>query len=74
MVGRHAWARDRVERMQLAEENFDDTLPWGTYPPNHCDLARVVDLTFFPTNGRVRLLNYVQIVNPTDHHDKLALM
>jgi len=41
----YAWARDRVERMELAEENFDDTLSWGTHPPNHCDLAGVVALT-----------------------------
>ena len=40
----YAWARDRVERMKLAEENFDDTLSWGTHPLNHCALASVVDL------------------------------
>jgi hypothetical protein len=44
VVGRHSWTRDRVERVKLAEENFDDALSWGTYPPNHCDLAGVVDL------------------------------
>src|SRR5262245_16906796 len=43
--GWHAWTWDRVERVELAEENFDDTLSWGTHPPNHCDLAGVVELT-----------------------------
>jgi hypothetical protein len=44
VVGRHSWAWDRVERMEVVEENFDDTLSWGTNPLNHCDLADVVDL------------------------------
>ena len=34
VVGRHSWARDRVERMELAEEDFDDTLSRGTNPLN----------------------------------------
>ena len=46
VVGRYAWRRDRVERMELAEENFDDTLSWSTNPPNHCNLAGVVDLIY----------------------------
>ena len=39
----YTWARDRVERMKLAEENCDDTLSSGTGLPNHCDLAGVVE-------------------------------
>jgi hypothetical protein len=35
VVGLHTWARDRVERMELAEKNFDDTLSRDTNPPNH---------------------------------------
>jgi hypothetical protein len=45
VVGWHSWARDRMERVKLAKENFDDTLSWGTHPPNHCNLAGVVELT-----------------------------
>jgi hypothetical protein len=74
VVGRHSWAWDRVERMELAEKNFDDALSWGTNSPNHCNLADVVDLTCLSDNSMVLPRDYVQIVNPPDHRDKLALM
>ena len=35
VVGRHSWARNRVKRMELAEEDFDDTLSRDTNPLNH---------------------------------------
>lgn len=59
VVGWHVRARNRVERVKLAEENFDDTLSRGTHPPNHCDLAGTVEFTCLSEqgNGMVMLLN-----------------
>ena len=45
VVGRHSWTWDRVERMELTEENFDDTLSWGANPLNHGNLIGVLALT-----------------------------
>jgi hypothetical protein len=39
--------------MELADEHFDDTLPWSTNPPNHCNLAGVVEITCLSDNNMV---------------------